>query len=161
MAGLRQPKETDQDGDAPIESPQTSHKTQLGTERGTDQARRLETDSKRNLYVTQGSATGIVSALSQGSVSSVPSGTLTVIASFTATGALAITKISCSGSDYGQFRLILDSIVIDIRRTGPSRNTDFLFDHPLQVADTQTIEVKVIHQDGSVSPDFDATIYGV
>lgn len=160
MAGLRRPKCPDQEGDSGLEAPQTSDRILLGSERGTDQTRRMETDGDRNLYVNVGKMSGISSALSQGSAASVVSAVLTTITSYTATANTAICKVSCSGSDYGQFRLLKNSTLIDVRRTGPSRNVDFVFECPLALVATDLLEVKVIHQDGSVTPDFDATIYG-
>ena len=158
--GIDWEKLPDGDGDAPARSPHSEIHSLLAAN-SAGAARRLTVDASRNLKVTQGGAAGVVSALSQATASSVPSGTLTVVTSFTATATTAITKISCSGSDYGQFRLLLASVVIDVRRSGPTRNTDFLFEYPLKLTTGQTLEVKVIHQDASVSPDFDATIYGV
>lgn len=157
-------------GDEPTASPTKNQNSLLGAERGTQFARRLETDAARNLYVHLAAITdGIlddvlvpssVSALANGSVLLVPANTLTTILTYTAVSATRLTRIGVSGTDYAKFQIFLNTVLIETRRTGPDRTLDFAFTSPLSLAPGQILDVKVTHYAPGVLADFESTIYG-
>lgn len=151
-------------GDDPTHSPQKSQNTLLGAERGSQLAKRLETDGSNNLYVrvaADDTGAGLtVSPLAVGGITSVPSTTLSTITTFTATQATRISAISCGGSIYGKFQLFLNTVLIDTRRSGPDRATQFRFDSPLSMATSDVLDVKVTHYVAGALEEFEATVYG-
>jgi hypothetical protein len=155
-----------QGGDEPTHSPNKSQNSLLGAERGTQQTRRLETDSSNNLYVRIAAidpslfVPSSVSALAGGSVTSVTASTLTTILTYTAVAAKRITRIGVSGTDYAKFQLFLNTVPIETKRTGPDRTLDFVFASPLTLAVSDILDIKVTHYAPGVSADFESTIYG-
>lgn len=163
--GLSRPSTTDNNGDESVFSPKRSEETLLATERGTDASRRLETDAQRNLYVNvaAGSLTvtpTTVAPLANGSVTGVAAGLLTTITTYTAPAAMKITRVSAGGTSYAKFQLFLNTILIETRRTGPERITDFAFESPLNMANGDILDVKVTHYSTGFASDFEATVYG-
>lgn len=153
-----------QDGDEPSHSPNKTHKSILGVERGTDSTRRLEMDAAGNAYVnmaaSDATAPNSVSALSGGAISGIPPTTLSTIATFTAAIATRITRIGCSGTCYAKFQLFLNTVAIETKRSGPERSIDFIFERPLSMAIGDILDVKVTHFVTAGSEDFESTIYG-
>jgi hypothetical protein len=72
-----------------------------------------------------------------------------------------LVMISCSGQDYAKFFLAINTVDIDVRRTGPDRNLTFDFTGaPYQLVTGDVVEIKVEHFNSGDLLDFDATIYG-
>lgn len=151
-----------QDGDEFAPSPATLSPALLGTERGTDSTRRVELDDERNVYVhvaKDSSSAGIGSqVLNNGTVANVTATTLTTIVSYTALVDKGVTRISCSGTDYAKFSLVLNTVTIEYQRSGPSRNIEF---GPLKLSATDVLDVKVEHFITGDTANFESTIYGV
>jgi len=153
-------------GDEPTASPTKNQNSLLGAERGTQFARRLETDAARNLYVNiAGVAVGVfvpgsVSALGGGSVTNVPASTLTTILTYTAVVASRLTRIGVSGTDYAKFQIFINTTLIETKRSGPDRSLDFAFTSPLSLSIGDVLDVKVTHYAPGVLADFETTIYG-
>jgi len=155
-------------GDDPSFSPQKTAHSLLGTERGSDSTKRLETDPENNLYVhvaaddttgTPGMGGG-VSPLAVGAATAVPASTLTTIVTHTAAVAQQVTKISCGGMVYAKYQLFLNTTLIDTRRSGPDRAIEFVFTAPLTLAPGAVLDVKVTHFYAGQLEDFEATVYG-
>jgi hypothetical protein len=151
-------------GDEQTESPQKHQQSLLGSERGTQLSRRLETDASRNLYVriaADDANLTSVSALAGGSAANVPANTLTTILTHTPGAAAKLTRISVSGQNYGKVQIFVNSVLIETKRMGPDRNVDFNWAVPFAVAASTPIDVKVTHFVTGELNDFEATIYGV
>lgn len=151
-------------GDEQTESPQKHQQSLLGAERGTQLARRLETDSERNLYVHVAAddtvAPTSVSALAYDDVTGIPASTTTTILTYTAPAAKKLTRIAVSGTDYAKFQLFLNAVLIETRRSSPERSLDFLFTSPLALAASDILDVKVTHYAPGVLADFESSVYG-
>src|SRR6185295_319025 len=154
-----------QDGDEATHSPTKSQNTLLGSERGTQSSRRLETDASNNLYVNLAAVgTDIfipssVSPLAIGSVTNVPANTITTILTYTAAATTKLIRIGVSGTDYAKFQLFLNTILIETKRSGPNRSLDFAFTSPLNLTAGDILDVKVTHYAPGVLADFESTIY--
>lgn len=146
------------DGDEPTSAPTKNDRSLLGTERGTDSARRLQVDSKRNLYTRDAIAGGNATVLNNGAITTVSSATLAPIVSYTAPSAKTVTRISASGSEYAKFRLVLNTSTIEYKRSGPDRNVEF---GPFALASGDVLDVKVEHFATGETADFESTIWGV
>lgn len=151
-------------GDEPTAAPTKNQNTLLGAERDTQYARRLETDTDRNLYVHVAAddvaAPFRVSALASDSETGVPDNTLTTILTYTAVAATRITRIAVSGTDYAKFQIFLNTVLIETRRSGPDRNLDFAFDVPFGLDAADVLDVKVTHYATGNLADFESTVYG-
>lgn len=151
-------------GDEPTASPTKNQNSLLGAERGTQFARRLETDASRNLYVRIAAddvaPPARVSALASDDVTSVPNGSLTTILTYTAAADARLTRISVSGTDYAKFQIFLNTVLLETKRSGPDRSLDFLFTAPLGLDAGDILDVKVTHYAPTVLADFESTIYG-
>lgn len=151
-----------QDGDEPSQSPNKTHKSVLGVERGTQYTRRIETDASSNAYVhVAADDTNVpVSASATGSLTSVTANTLSTIATHTPVAAYKLSKISCSGTHYAKYQLFINSTLIDTKRSGPERSLEFTFPTGLSVSASAPVEIKVTHYQAGQLADFNATIYG-
>lgn len=151
-------------GDEPTSSPTKNQNGLLGSERGTQFTRRIETDASRNLYVHVASddsaAPASVSALAYDDVAGVPASTPTTILTYTAPADRKITRIGVSGTDYAKFQLFLNTVLIETRRSSPERSMDFVFTSPLALAASDILDVKVTHYATGVLADFESTVYG-
>lgn len=151
-------------GDEPTASPTKNQNSLLGAERGTQFARRLETDADRNLFVRVASddvaPPASVSALASDSESNVPDGVLTTVLTYTAPADVRVTRISVSGTDYAKFQIFLNTVLVETKRSGPDRSLDFTFVAPLGMASGQILDVKVTHYAPGVLADFESTVYG-
>lgn len=157
-------------GDEPTLAPTKNDRAILGAERGTQFARRLETDASRNLYVNLAAiADGIfddilvpssVSALAANGITNVTDNTLSTILTYTASAATRLTRISVSGTNYAKYQIFLNTVLIETKRSGPDRSLDFTFTSPLALALGQVLDVKVTHYGAGVLADYESTIYG-
>jgi hypothetical protein len=151
-------------GDEPTASPTKNQNSLLGAERGTQFARRLETDASRNLFVRIAAddvaPPAQVSALASSGVVNTPDGSLTTILTYTAVAAARLTRISVSGTDYAKFQIFLNTVLIETKRSGPDRSLDFIFTAPLGMDASDVLDVKVTHYATGVLADFESTIYG-
>lgn len=162
--GLQRPDNVDLNGDESVVSPRHSQPSLLGSVRGTNETKRIETDSSANLYVHVAAddtvAPTSVQPLAVGSVTNVPASTLTTVVTYTAPSDKKLTKISVSGTDYAKFQLFKNTVLIDTRRSGPERSLQFEFASPLSLASGEVLDVKVTHYATGVLADFESTIYG-
>lgn len=151
-------------GDEQTESPTKHQQSLLGGERGTNLARRLETDAARNLYVRIAAddvaPPARVSALASDDVANVPNGSLTTILTFTAAADTRVTRISVSGTDYAKFQVFLNTVLLETKRSGPDRSLDFAFVAPLGMDAGNVLDIKVTHYAPTVLADFESTVYG-
>lgn len=151
-------------GDEPTVAPTKNDRGLLGAERGTQFTRRLETDSDRNLFVRIAAddvaPPAVVSALAADSETNVPSGTPTTLLTFTAAAATKVTRIAVSGTDYAKFEILIDTMLVETKRTGPDRSLDFTFTAPLGLAVGQVLDIRVTHYATGVLADFESTLYG-
>lgn len=162
--GAQRPVNPDLNGDESAVSPRQAQPGLLGHVRGTDETKRIETDSQGNLHVhvdvDDSAIPNSVLPLAGGSVTAVPDATITTICTFTATGSTKVTRISCSGTIYGSYRLFLNTVLIETKRSSPDRSIDFSFSSPLQLNLSDILDVKVTHYYTGHLEDFDATVYG-
>lgn len=106
--------------------------------------------------VLSGSATVIET---YNEVSSVLASVLTTIVSYTVINPGKLKQINVSGTNIAEYRVELNSVVIDKRRTyfGSALNTDFNYDDGLPLAAADVVLVRVIHTRPSTG-DFNARI---
>lgn len=152
-----------QGGDEPTFAPTKNDRGLLGAERGTDQTRRIELDSARNLYVhvaANDAALSSVTALAGGSITAIPAATLSTIVTYTAPAIKKVARIGVSGTIYGTYQLFINTILVETRRSSPARSMDFLFDIPLLMNSGDVMDIKVTHQFTAQLEDFNSTIYG-
>jgi hypothetical protein len=98
-----------------------------------------------------------------GSVSNVAESTKTTIVSqaYVAGTFENLTLVSVSGEDYAKFFVTLNTVDLDIRRTGPDRNLTFTYTGaPYALSPGDVVDIKVEHYNAGQLVDFDATIYG-
>lgn len=146
------------DGDEASYAPTKNDRSLLGTERGTDYTRRIETDDNNNLYTRDGKAPIESTVLNNGAVTSVTATTLTTIVTYTAPSAKGVTRISCSGTDYAKYSLVLNTSTIEYKRSGPDRNIEF---GPMKLNTNDVLDIKVEHFNTGLTGNFEATIWGV
>lgn len=148
-----------QGGDETTYSPGKTTHAILGSKRGTQNTKRLETDAEGNLYVNDVSTLS-VGILAVSSVTGVLASTLTTVVTYTAASDMKATRITCSGQTYAKVQLVLNTATIETKRMGPDRNIEFVFDHPLSLPSGSILEVKVTHFVPGESADYEASIYG-
>jgi len=104
----------------------------------------------------------LISFQSNGTVSNVVDSTKTTIVSATYSGTFNnVALISVSGGNYAKFFLTINTIDIDIRRTGPALNLEFDFkSNPLGLTTGDVVDIKVEHFNTGSLVDFEAVIYG-
>jgi hypothetical protein len=100
-----------------------------------------------------------VFAVSIGAQTGVSDTTLTTIATLTANGYNRLVQISCSGTCYAKWELYVNSALKETRRSGPERNLYFTYNHPIQLAAADVVDIKVTHYDIGKFHDFEATFY--
>lgn len=151
-------------GDEPTAAPTKNDRGLLGAERGTQFARRIETDSDRNLFVHVAvddvAPPRRVSALAGNGITAVTNGTLSTILTYTATAERRITRMSVSGTTYAKYQIFLDTVLVETKRSGPDRSLDFTFNSAFGMDVGQVLDVKVTHYGVGVLADFESTIYG-
>jgi hypothetical protein len=109
-----------------------------------------------------GSGGGITPAavLDKQVVTGVAATVLTTLNTITPTVETLITKVECSGQEYGKFQIYIDNILQVTKRGGPSRNVTFDFSWPLKLNAGQIFDVKVTHFVVGQTPDFESSIFG-
>ncbi|MCK5020618.1 MAG: hypothetical protein KAS32_26600 [Candidatus Peribacteraceae bacterium] len=142
------------DGDEPTRSPGTEQTSLLAANEA-GATRRIKVDASGNLKVT--SQANNSSVLNNGSETNVPSAALTTIVTYTASANTQVSRVSCSGTNYAKYSLVLNTSTIDIKRSSPSRNVEF---GPLSLVNTDILDVKVEHFYTGDQEDYEATIYG-
>jgi hypothetical protein len=72
-----------------------------------------------------------------------------------------IALVSVSGDNYAKFFLTINTVDIDVRRSGPDRNLQFDFkSNPLGLSSGDVVDIKAEHFNTGQLVDFEATIYG-
>jgi hypothetical protein len=159
---LRRPKLPEINGDDSLQSPNQNTESLLGSRRGTDETKRIETDDDGNTYVhvaKDTSSAGVgAGVLNNGAVANVVATTLTTIVTYTAPAAKGVTRVSCSGTNYAKFSLVLNTTTIEYKRSGPDRNVEF---GAFALSSGDVLDVKVEHYVTGDTADFEATIWGV
>jgi len=148
------------DGDEPSHSPNKSHKSLLGTERGTDYTRRLETDSNNNLFVNVAADNRKDTLLYTNSLSSIAADTPTTFTAYNAPSAVKIYKVLISGSAYTDFDLRHNGSVIGRKLTNLEMQVEFIFDQGYEIATADTIDAIVEHCVTGKTKNFNIYIYG-
>jgi hypothetical protein len=100
-----------------------------------------------------------VVASSVGAQTGVSDNTLTTISTLTGNGFNRIVQISCSGTCYAKWQMYINSTLKETRRSGPERNLYFTYNHPIQIAIGDVVDIKVIHYATGELHDFEATFY--
>ena len=109
--------------------------------------------------VTSGGAAGAPnSVLDYSEEVNVPSGVLTTLSTVVSAGTSRVAIVTLSGSMYAKFFCILDTQVIAVKRSGPHRNVDFVFN--IQLNNGQIFETKVQHFTGVGDALFESLILG-
>lgn len=157
--GLKFPNTPPSDGDEPTVSPSTTQRTLLVAD-AAGNSRRLLVDANRRLLVSNEGAGLQISALATGTLTGVTDNVLTTIVTYTAPSAQVITKISCSGTGYAKFQLVLNTVTIETKRSGPGRDVVFTFEDPLDLSASDILDLKVIFFNTNETNNFEATIYG-
>lgn len=105
---------------------------------------------------------GLSSYKATGTASNVPASTLTTILTTTYTPTFNnISIVSVSGEDYAKYYLVINTVTIDVRRSGPDRNLVFDYtSNPLKLNSGDTVDIKVEHFATGSLLEFDATVYG-
>lgn len=104
----------------------------------------------------------LISYVTGGNAAAVPASTKTTILSAVYSASFNnIALISCSGDDYAKFYLTVNTVDIDVRRSGPDRNLQFDFkSNPVGLSSGDIVDIKVEHFNAGDLLDFEATIYG-
>lgn len=148
------------DGDEPTHAPTKSDRTLLGSERGTQYARRLETDSNRNLYTNIADDSRTESLLYSASLSGIAASTPTAFTAYTAPATKKVYRVEVSGEGAADYVLRVNSSTVGIKRTNLELNTTFVFDKGLSLAFGDSMDVVVDHCSIGHTKDFDLHIYG-
>ena len=101
-----------------------------------------------------------VTALATGNNAALASSTLGTVVTHTASGQQSVSRIAGSGTFPAEWTLVLNSVILETKRSGPDYKVEFLFNGPLTIPDTQVLDIKVEHLDAANTRDFNATIYG-
>lgn len=126
-----------------------------------DQSRVVTTTGNPLQVTVEGIALSSVAAT--GSVTNIADNTLTTIVTvaFSAGVFENLAIVSVSGDDYAKYYLVLNTVTIDTRRSGPDRNLQFDFTGaPLALVSGDVIDIKVEHFSVGQLLDFDSTVYG-
>lgn len=104
-----------------------------------------------------------VGVLATGSITTIADSTLSTIVTFTNSsgGDQSISRVAGSGTAPAQYDLVLNSVTIETRRSGPDYKVDFTFNGPLKLVDTDILDLKVTHLITGTTRDFQASVYGV
>jgi len=104
----------------------------------------------------------LISFQTNGTATSVAATTKTTIVSATYSATFNnVALISVSGGNYAKFFLTINTVDIDIRRTGPNLNLEFDFkSNPLGLSALDVVDIKVEHFNTGSLVDFEAVIYG-
>ena len=148
------------DGDEPSHSPNKSQNSLLGTERGTDYTRRLETDANNNLYTAIASDARQDTLLFSSSLSSVAANTPTAFTAYIAPSAVKVYKVLVVGSAYTDFTLRHLGSPIAKKLTNLEMQVEFEFKHGFNLASTDTLDCVVEHCVDGKTKDFNIYIYG-
>lgn len=148
------------DGDEPSHSPNKSQNSLLGTERGTDYTRRLETDSNNNLYTSIAADSRQDTLLFSGSLSSIAANTPTAFTAYIAPSAVKVYKVLITGSAYSDFTLRHLSSPIAKKLTNLEMQVEFIFEHGYSLDATDTLDAIVEHYVTGKTKDYNIFVYG-
>lgn len=148
------------DGDEPSHSPNKSQNSLLGTERGTDYTRRLETDGNNNLYTAIGSDSRQDTLLFSGSLSGIAANTPTAFTAYVAPSPVKVSKVLISGSAYSDFNLRHLGSSIGVKYTNLEMQVEFIFSHGYNLSATDTLDAVVEHCVTGKTKDFNIYVYG-
>jgi hypothetical protein len=84
----------------------------------------------------------------------------TTILTHTATATENVVRLSMTGMENAKYRIYIDTVLAETLRSGPSRNVEMNFIHPLALGTGQVLDIKVEHFVTGETPDFEATIWG-
>jgi hypothetical protein len=88
--------------------------------------------------------------------------TETTVLTLTANGTRNLTHISCSGDAYAEWRLYVNTVKVETKRSGGGfgYNTEFTWRNPISLTTGTVVDVKVIHYYNGETATFNATAYG-
>ena len=148
------------DGDEPSHSPNKTHKSVLGVERGTDYTRRLEMDAEGNAYVNVAADGRQDTLLYSATLSSIADSTPTAFVAYTAPSAKKVYKVLISGAPYTDFTLRHNGSSIGKKYTNLEMQVEFTFNQGFELAATDTVDAVVEHCLTGKTKGFDIYIYG-
>ena len=102
-----------------------------------------------------------VTILKQAGITGTPDGMETTITTYTALNNATISDLLCSATDYAKFNVYVNTNLVFVMRSGPSRNVNFPIQFSLQLTAADVLDVKIIHYNSGVGVDSDVTILGV
>ena len=160
--GLNWPKyPTDvSDGDDVSHGPRKNDRSLLGTERGTDYTRRLETDSNRNLHVNVANDSRRDTLLYSATLGPIAASTPTAFVAYTAGTAVKVYKVLISGAAYSDFNLRHLGSSIGIKLTNHEMQVEFDFPHGYDMAVSDTMDAVVEHCVTGQTKSYNIYIYG-
>lgn len=153
------PSETS-DGDEPSFSPNKTHKSVLGVERGTHYTRRLEMDTDGNAYVNVAADARKDTLLYTAALSSIAASTPTAFVAYTAPSAVKVYKVLISGSANTDFNLRHLGSSIGKKYTNLEMQVEFIFDQGYELATTDTMDAVVEHCVTGKTKSYNIYIYG-
>jgi len=115
-----------------------------------------------SVYVTPVSSTLLPTTVkSFSAITGVPNGIETTIFSRLSLIDETFGDLLVSGTDYARFNIYLNTSLVFVIRTGPSRNGGLSLQRPWQVDAGDIIDLKVIHYNTAATADFESTLLGV
>jgi len=102
-----------------------------------------------------------VGILALGAITGIANTLETTILSYTALGDETVGDIVMGGTSYARYNIYLNTALVFVLRSGPTRQCNLALQRPLQLAAGDIIDVKVIHYNLTWTDDFEATILGV
>lgn len=155
----RYPSETS-DGDEPSFSPNKTHKSVLGVERGTHYTRRLEMDASGNAYVNVADNSQKDTLLYSAAVGPIAASTPTAFVAYTAPSAVKVYKVLISGAAYSDFTLRHNASSVGIKYTNLDMQVEFEFNEGFELAATDTMDAVVEHCVTGKTKSYNIYIYG-
>lgn len=148
------------DGDEPSYSPNKTHKSVLGVERGSHYTRRLEMDADGNAYVNIAADGRKDTLLYSASIGPIAASTPTAFVAYTAGTAVKVYKVLITGSAYADFTLRHLGSTIGKKLTNLEMQVEFEFPQGYEMAITDTMDAVVEHCITGKTKSYDIYIYG-
>lgn len=93
-------------------------------------------------------------------IGSVPATIQTSIINEVSPSILFVSQIMCSGDVYAKFSISRNNKKLATKRSGPSRNVDFIFRSNLTIKQGDIFKVDVIHFRSDQTPSFECGVFG-
>lgn len=148
------------DGDEVTTAPTKNDRTLLVSERGTDDARRLETDASRNLYVNVAADGRKETLLYSASIGPIADSTPTAFVAYTAPSTIKVYEVLISGAVATDFDLRHNGSSIGKKFTNLEMQVVYKFNQGFELAITDTLDAVVEHCLTGKTKSYDIYIYG-